>query len=62
MRIGFKIFGSFLALFGVFLLTMFPFTLGNAIKTSDNGAVVGSCMLVAIGAGFIFAGRQCLST
>jgi len=58
MRIGLKILGIFLALFGVFLLTVFPFALGNAIKTSDNGAVVMSGILVAIGMGFFFAGRH----
>jgi hypothetical protein len=58
MRIGFKILGVFLALFGVLLLSLFPFTLGNAIRTSDNGAVVASCIMVVIGIGFIFAGRH----
>jgi hypothetical protein len=58
MRIGFKILGAFLALFGVLLLSLFPFTLGNAIKTSDNGAIVASCIMIVIGAGFILAGRH----
>ena len=58
MRIGVKILGVFLALFGVFLLTVFPFALGNSIKTSDNGSTLASCMLAVLGAGFIFAGRH----
>jgi hypothetical protein len=57
MKNGLKILGVALALCGVFFLSVFPFTLGNAIGTSDNGALVASCILAVIGVGFIFAGR-----
>ncbi len=53
-----KIIGVFSALFGVVLLTIFPFTVGNAIKTSDNEAAVASVIMVAVGIGFLFAGRH----
>ena len=60
MRIAFIILGVFLALFGVFLLSEFPFILGNAIKTSDSGAVLASCIMAVMGVGFLFAGRHCV--
>ena len=58
MRITAKLVGLFSALFGVFLLSIFPFTLGNAVRTSDNGAAFASCILAILGAGFIFTGRH----
>jgi hypothetical protein len=58
VRITVKLLGIFLALFGVFLLTVFPFTLGNALKTSDNGAALGSGIMAVLGIGFLFAGRH----
>ena len=58
MRITVQIIGAFSALFGVILLTLFPFTLGNAIKTSDNEAALVSGIMAVLGVGFIFAGRH----
>ena len=58
MRITVRILGIFLALFGVFLLSLFPFTLGNAIKTSDNGAALAAGVMAVLGIGFLFAGRH----
>jgi hypothetical protein len=57
MRIAFTISGVAVVLFGVFLLSVFPFALGNAIKTSDNGAIIASCILPVIGFGFILTGK-----
>ncbi len=57
MRITVQIIGVFSALFGVILLTLFPFTLGNAIKTSDNEAALVSGIMAVLGVGFIFVGR-----
>jgi hypothetical protein len=58
VRITVKVIGIFSALFGVLLLSLFPFTLGNAIRTSDNGAALASGIMVVLGLGFIFAGRH----
>jgi hypothetical protein len=60
MRIGLKIIGVALALCGVFFLSVFPFPLGYAIRTSDNDAIVATCILAVIGVGFLFAGRYYL--
>ncbi len=57
MRITVKVLGIVFALFGVFLLAVFPFVLGNAIKTSDNGAALASGIMAVLGIGFLFAGR-----
>ena len=58
LRITVKVLGIFLALFGVFLLSLFPFTLGSAIKISDNAAALAAGGMAVLGIGFIFAGRH----
>jgi hypothetical protein len=58
VRITVKILGVLLALFGVLLLAVFPFALGNAIKTSDNGASLAAGVMAVLGIGFLFAGRH----
>jgi hypothetical protein len=57
MRIVNRTLGVFFALCGVFVLCVFPFRLGGAIRTSDNAEIVASCILAVIGIGFLFAGR-----
>jgi hypothetical protein len=57
MRIGLKIFGVAFALCGVFFLSLFPFMLGEGIRTTDHGAMLASTVLAAVGLGFLFAGR-----
>jgi hypothetical protein len=58
VRITIKALGIFLALFGVFLLSLFPFTLGSSIKTSDHRAGFISGLMAVLGIGFLFAGRH----
>lgn len=57
MQITVKVLGIVFALFGVFLLAVFPFILGNAIKISDKGAALASGIMAVLGIGFLFAGR-----
>ena len=60
MRVVIKLLGIAFALFGVLLLSLFPFVLGEANRTSDNGARIASGVMVVLGFAFIYAGRHYL--